>query len=126
MPIRLFGLFVGLVLISCTGTAVTLLTRPSIDGTWVGYSDGMGSTLTLVLKTNTAQVSGTGTYTVGPHRKGSVAVLGSLQAPKVKLSISYDNGRVLTLDATLIDDEHMKGTLTDKSGSVMAIEFARP
>ena len=125
MRTRMLGLCIGFMLISCSGTAVTLATKP-IDGIWIGYSDGMGSTLTLVLKSNASQVSGTGSYTVGPQHKGSVAVSGSHQAPKVRLTLSYDHGRVLMLDATLVDDEHMKGSLTDKDGSVVAIEFARP
>lgn len=98
----------------------------SIDGTWVATSDAMGSTLTLVLTSQRTSVAGTGTYSVGAMRTGTLTVTGIYQRRSADLSLKYDHGEVVRLRATSTDDEHMAGTLTDKSGSAMTIKFSRP
>ena len=98
----------------------------SIDGTWVASSDSMGSTLTLRLKSQASSVTGTGTYSVGAIRTGTLTIHGTYQRRKADLTLVYDHGEVVRLRATSTDDEHMAGTLTYKSGSVMTVKFARP
>ena len=98
----------------------------SIDGTWVATSDSMGSTLTLVLTSQRTSVAGTGTYSVGAMRTGTLTVTGTYQRRRADLSLMYDHGELVRLRATSTDAEHMAGTLTDKSGSVMTIKFSRP
>ena len=98
----------------------------SIDGTWVASSDAMGSTLTLRLKSQSAGVTGTGTYSVGALRTGTLTIAGTYERRQAVLTFKYDHGGVVRLRATSTDDEHMAGTLTDANGTVMTVKFARP
>jgi hypothetical protein len=106
-----------------SGAAVTL---PSIDGLWSAFTDSQGSTLTLRLSAVDTAVSGTGTYSVGALRTGTVTVGGSYRPPAAALTITYDHGEVATFTGTVTDSDRMKGTLTARSGAAIEIEFVRP
>lgn len=114
------------VAVSCCGGSGVAVTSPSIDGLWTAFSDGLGSTLTLRLSSSDTAVSGTGTYSVGALRTGTVAVEGSYRPPAAALTITYDHGEAVTFTGTVTDSDHMKGKLTSKSGTAIDIEFVRP
>ena len=98
----------------------------SIDGLWSATSDGMGSTLTMTLSSRDTAVSGTGTYSTGAIRTGSVAVSGTYRPPSAALTINYDHGESVTFASTLLSSSQMKGKLTYMTGTVIDIEFVRP
>lgn len=97
-----------------------------IDGTWIANSDGLGSTLTIVLSSKSSAVSGSGAYSTGAIRTGVLTVAGTYQPPQAALTLTYDHGETVQLVATVTDNERMKGKLTYKNGSVIAIELVRP
>ena len=97
-----------------------------IDGTWIATSESLGSTLTLVLTERNSAVSGTGSYSTGALRTGTLSVSGTYRQPVASLSLKYDNGEVVRLRTTVIDSDHMEGALTYTGGSVVSIKFARP
>lgn len=120
-------LFLGLgtvFAVSCLANGVAI--PGSIDGTWIATSESLGSTLTLMLTERNAAVSGTGSYSTGALRIGTLSVSGTYRPPVASLSLKYDNGEVVRLRTTLIDSDHMEGALTYTGGSVVAIKFARP
>ena len=121
----LLGICIGLMVLSCSGAGGGLAPQ-SIDGMWIANSDGLGSTVTIVLTSKASAVSGSGTYSTGAVRSGVLSVAGTYRAPLAALTLSYDHGATLRLAATLIDNDHMRGKLTDPHGSVMVIEFVRP
>ena len=110
---------------SCGGSGASVA-PPTIDGAWSAFSDGLGSTLTLRLSSSDTAVSGTGTYSVGALRTGTVTVVGSYRPPAAALTITYDHGEAVTFAGTVTDSDHMKGALTSKSGTAIDIEFVRP
>lgn len=86
----------------------------------------MGSTLTLRLTSQANSVTGTGTYSVGAIRTGTLTITGAYERRQAVLALKYDHGGVVHLRATATDAEHMAGTLTDANGTVMTVRFARP
>lgn len=125
MRLHLLGLGIGFVVLSCGGAGGSVAPR-SIDGTWIANSDGLGSTVTIMLSSRASTVSGSGTYSTGALRTGVLTVAGTYQPPQAALTLSYDHGETRQFEATLTDNEHMKGKLTYQNGSVVAIEFVRP
>jgi hypothetical protein len=126
-PMRRSLLTIGIaVAVACCGVGTRSLASPSIDGVWSAYSDGLGSTLTMTLSSTGTAVSGTGTYSVGAVRTGSVVIAGTYRPPAVVLTITYDHGETVTFAADVTGGEHMKGKLTDRSGTVRDVEFVRP
>ena len=120
-------LLLGLGTVFAVGCLANGLATPgSIDGTWIATSESLGSTLTLVLVVRNAAVSGTGSYSVGALRTGTLTVSGTHRPPGASLSLKYDNGEIVLLRTALINSDHMEGTLTYAGGSVVAIKFARP
>ena len=120
----LLGLSATVFAVGCLANG--LATPGLIDGTWIATSESLGSTLTLVLTERKAAVSGTGSYSVGALRTGTLSVSGTHRPPVVSLRLNYDNGEVVRLRTAVIDRDHMEGTLTYAGGSVVAIKFARP
>ena len=112
--------------VCCCGSGGGNLAPASIDGRWNAYSDGLGSTLTITLSSKGALVSGTGTYSVGAIRTGSVVIAGTYRPSSAVLAITYDHGETVTFAAAVTDSSYMKGKLTHKSGTVIDVEFARP
>ena len=98
----------------------------SIDGLWSATADGMGSTLTMTLSSRGTVVSGTGTYSTGAIRTGSVAVTGTYRPPSAALTLHFDHGESVTFASTLLSSGQMKGKLTYRTGSVIDVEFVRP
>ena len=111
--------------VSCGGGGSNFVPA-SIDGHWSAYSDGLGSTLTMTLSSRGTLVSGTGTYSVGAIRTGSVVIAGTYRLPSVVLAITYDHGETVTFATAVTDNSSMKGKLTYKSGTVIDVEFVRP
>ena len=112
--------------VCCCGSGSGNLAPASIDGRWSAYSDGLGSTLTVILSSRGTLVSGTGTYTIGAIRTGSVVIAGTYHPSSAVLAITYDHGETVTFAAAVTDSSSMKGKLTYKTGTVMDIEFVRP
>lgn len=125
MRLHLLTLGIAAAAFSCGGGGSSLATS-SIDGMWSAYVDGLGSTLTMTLSSKDATVSGTGTYSVGAIRTGSVVVTGTYRPPSAALTITYDHGGTATLAATVMNSSQMKGKLTDTSGTIVDVEFVRP
>ena len=124
---RLARLIPGIaVAFACFGGGSQSLAAEPIDGAWSAFSDGMGSVLSVELSSTGTAVSGTGTYRVGAVRSGTVVVAGTYRPPAVVLKITYDHGETVTFAAVVTDGDHMKGTLTDRNGTVMNVEFVRP
>ena len=123
---RLNLLTIGIAVAVSCGAGPSSLAAPSIDGLWSAYSDGLGSTLTMTLSSRDTAVSGTGTYSVGAIRTGSVVVTGTFHPPSAALIITYDHGETVTFTAAVVDSDQMKGKLTYKSGTVIDVEFVRP
>ena len=98
----------------------------SIDGRWSATADGMGSTLTMTLRSRGPAVSGTGTYSTGAIRTGSVAVTGTYHPPSAALTLHFDHGESVSFAATLLSSSQMKGQLRYRTGSVIDVEFVRP
>ena len=109
-----------------SGGAGAATPPPSIIGLWSASSDGLGSTLTMTLSAKDTVVSGTGTYSTGALRTGSISIAGTYLPPSAALTITYDHGESVTFASTLLNGSQMKGKLTYKSGTVIDIEFARP
>ena len=126
MHLHRLTLCVAAVVSCCGGGGGGNFAPASIDGYWSAYSDGMGSTLTMILSSRGTLVSGTGTYSVGAIRTGSVVIAGTYRLPSVVLAITYDHGETVTFATAVTDNSSMKGKLTYKSGTVMDIEFVRP
>lgn len=124
MRLRLLVLVLVATLSACGGGADAA--PPAVDGVWSAYADGLGGTLTLRLNSKGTSVSGSGTYTVGAMRSGTLAVTGSIQTPAVALVLTYDHGERAALSATLSGSERMVGRLTYSTGSSIDIEFVRP
>lgn len=123
----LHRLTLGLVAVVCScGSGSGNLVPASIDGRWNAYSDGLGSTLTMTLSSRGTLVSGTGTYSVGAIRTGSVVISGTYRPSSAVLAITYDHGETVTFAAAVTDSSYMKGKLTYKSGTVIDVEFVRP
>lgn len=122
---RLLTVCLSIAVSSCGGSGAAV-TSPSIDGLWSAFTDGQGSTLTLRLSAVDTAVSGTGTYSVGALRTGTVTVVGSYRPPAAALTITYDHGEAVTFTGTVTDSDHMKGKLTSASGTATDIEFVRP
>lgn len=112
--------------VSCCGCATSSRAAHSIDGPWSAYSDGLGSTLAMTLSSKGKAVSGKGTYSVGAIRSGTVAIAGTYNPPEAVLVITYDHGETVTFAGEVTDGDHMKGTLTYGTGTVIDIEFVRP
>ena len=112
--------------VCCCGSGSGNLAPASIDGRWSAYSDGLGSTLTITLSSRGTLVSGTGTYTIGAIRSGSVVIAGTYHPSSAVLAITYDHGETVTFAAAVTDSSYMKGKLTYKSGTVIDVEFVRP
>lgn len=123
---RLLTVFLSVAVCSCGGSGAAGVAPLAIDGAWSAFTDGLGSTLTLRLSSTDTAVSGTGSYSVGTLRTGTVAVEGSYRPPAAALTITYDHGEVVTFAGTVTDSDHMKGKLTSKAGSAIDIEFVRP
>ena len=123
--LHLPGIGIGSVVFCCIGAAGGL-TPQSIDGTWSAYSDGLGSTLSIVLSSESSAVSGSGVYSVGAIRTGVFSVAGTYRHPVLALSFTYDHGETVLFGATVTNDIQMKGKLTYKNGTVIDIAFVRP
>ena len=129
MRLHLLTLGLAAVVSSCGGggsSGASLAPPSSIDGLWSAFSDGLGSTLTMTLSSKDTVVSGTGTYSTGAIRTGSIAVTGTYRPPSAALTITYDHGESVTFASTLLNGSQMKGKLTYKTGTVIDIEFVRP
>ena len=129
MRLQLLTIGLAAVLSSCGGgvsSGAGLAPPSSIDGLWSAYSDGLGSTLTMTLSSRDTVVSGTGTYSTGAIRTGSIAVAGSYRSPSAALTITYDHGESVTFASTLLNGSQMKGKLTYRTGTVIDVEFVRP
>ena len=85
--------------VCCCGSGSGNLAPASIDGRWSAYSDGLGSTLTITLSSRGTLVSGTGTYTIGAIRSGSVVIAGTYHPSSAVLAITYDHGETVTFAA---------------------------
>ena len=70
-------------------------------------------------------IVGTGTYRIEAGRSGTLAVAGTYHRPHVALTLQYDYGSSSAYVATVRNDQHMSGTLTDSLGQSSPQSFTR-
>jgi hypothetical protein len=116
---------IGLGSIGCSSV---LAPTESLQGTWDADISIPGASLTLILDepdVATGTTVGTGTYRIEAGRSGTLAVAGTYHRPHVALTLQYDYGSSSAYVATVLDDRHMRGTLTDSLGQSSAQSFTR-
>ena len=93
-------------------------TSPSLAlaGTWAENFSIIGASLVLTID---ASGNGSGTYAIEAGRSGSVQVTGSVMQATITLTIRYDYGPVRTFTGTLTDNNHLTGTFSDSTGTVV-------
>lgn len=102
-------------------------TSLALDGLWSAFSDGVGGTIVLNLKTSAHRVTGSGTQTRGALPARDFAVSGSYRAPQASLTFNYASGEAARFEGTVIDLDHLNGRLAaDPSGSTLRLDFVRP
>ena len=126
MRVHLVAVTLAAALCCCGGGGGSSLAPSSIDGLWSGRSDGLGSTLTMSLQSKESAVTGTGTYSVGALRSGLLVVAGTYRLSSAVLTLTYDNGEAMTFASKSVGNEKMVGTLTQRTGTEIEIEFVRP
>lgn len=102
----------------------------SIEGNWQATDQVNGGALSLSLNQEQGRVAGSGTYTTGAGRSGTLLVSGSSQSGvNVHLFWTYDVGDRAEYVATLSEaDDRISGTLTTQSASAtqtQALAFLR-
>ena len=99
---------------------------PTLGGAWSATADAMGSTLSMQLKCQGQDISGSGVYTRGALRTGSLVVTGAVRGAVARLVLAYDNGLVARFESSAIEGERMTGRLSYPDGSVIDLTFVRP
>jgi hypothetical protein len=94
-----------LIAFGCRDDAVDL------NGTWRVQDPGPGVSYVLDLRQVGSGVVGTGTWTNAHVGGGTLLVTGNYPAPRVKLSVTYESGRVSTFVGAVQDSSHISGTL---------------
>jgi hypothetical protein len=126
MRLHAVGIGICISLLGCVCVGSTALPTVSVDGMWAAPSDAQGGALMIVLATRNTLVTGTGTYSMGAIRTGSLTITGTYRQPVLTLRLSYDNGETLHFDGAVVDSEHLSGQLSHRGGSVVPIKFVRP
>ena len=62
-----------------------------------------------------------GTYAIEAGRSGVLQVTGSATSTTIMLTLQYDSGVVRTFTGTMSDPNHLTGTFSDTTGTVMFI-----
>jgi hypothetical protein len=93
------------------GCSSTLAPSGTLTGTWVAQASVVGSRLSWTLKQVGTAVNGTGQYALEAGRSGTLMVTGTYRPPTVTLDLQYDYGLKDTFAGTLIDANHLNGTL---------------
>jgi hypothetical protein len=96
----------------------------AIDGTWKASGMVVGSSLTLVLTSQNAAVSGTGTYSREAGGSGTLTITGTYTYPQVALTFVFDNGPTETYAGSLSSANQMDGTATT-AGTTSSLSFTR-
>lgn len=122
---RFYAIGIGATVLACAcGTKA--MPALNVGGMWAAPSDAQGGMLTIMLATRNTSVTGTGTYTVGAIRTGSLTVSGTYRQPIATLKFSYDNGETVHFVGTVVDGEQLSGQLSYRSGAAVPIKFVRP
>ena len=113
---------ISLVALSCTSS---LAPAADVRGTWAADFRVPGASLVLDLTQAGGAIDGTGTYAIEAGRAGTLQVSGTYTRPRITLSITFDYGRTETYAGTVLDPQHMSGTITDSAGQVSTLSFTR-
>lgn len=108
-----------------SGCANSLSPAPDLQGTWAANFNIPGASLVLDLTQSDVTVSGSGTYAIEAGRNGILQVSGSYARPSVTLRIVFDYGRTETYAGTVLDTQHMRGTVSDSTGRQSPLSFTR-
>ena len=114
-------LVIGL-LLSCTDG---LGPAADVQGTWDAEFNIPGAALVLDLSQSDSTVTGSGTYAIEAGRSGTVQEIGNYSRPAISLRITYDYGRAETFTGTVLNPQHMVGTVSDSAGHTSALSFTR-
>ena len=115
-------LMIGLLSLSCTDG---LGPAADVQGTWDADFNIPGAALVLDLNQSDSTVTGSGTYAIEAGRSGTVQEIGSYSRPAISLRITYDYGRAETFTGTVLNAQHMFGTVSDSAGHTSALSFTR-
>jgi hypothetical protein len=103
---------VTLLLLASAGCSSTLAPSADLTGTWTEHFSFPGASFSVVLEQRGTQVSGTGHYSIEAGRSGTLTVSGNDVRSLVTLTFQYDYGLVTTFTGTLVDANHLTGTVT--------------
>src|SRR5947208_184225 len=114
--LQLGWLLAGLAALAGCGGA-TLHSTVTLDGKWQARLGLVGSSLTMVLAVQGANVTGTGSYVREAGRSGTLTVTGSeTAAGHVSLAIAFDDGQTAAFDGAMQGDQ-LVGTWTSGGSS---------
>lgn len=115
-------LVLGLLSLSCRNS---LAPPATLGGSWAADYHLPGSSLVLNLSQVGATITGSGTYSGEAGPSGTLQLTGSYVRPHVRLALHYDVGLRRTYDGTVLDSQHMTGTIADSTGSAGTLTFIR-
>ncbi len=101
--------------------------RPfTIDGTWAGFFDGMGGTVTLQLSSRAGEVRGTATLERGALGQNPVRVSGTWRPPRLVLTLHIDAATTPTLDLRQVEAEKLVGIWAWSAQTTQPLTLVRP
>jgi hypothetical protein len=103
-------------LITAAGCSSPLAPGADLTGTWTEQFSIPGPVFNVVLQQGGNQLSGTGHYSIEAGRSGTLTAPGSDVNGRVTLTFQYDYGLVTTFTGTLVDANHLTGTVVPASG----------
>ena len=104
------------VLVTAAGCGSPLAPGADLTGTWTEQFSIPGPVFRVVLQQSGTRVSGTGQYSIEAGRSGTLAVSGSDVGTNVTSTFQYDYGLVTSFTGTLVDANHLTGTVVPAGG----------
>jgi hypothetical protein len=117
-------LLLSVVLLSL-GCSNNLTPPGDVQGMWAADFNVPGASLVLDITQVDGTIAGNGTYAIEAGRSGTLQVSGSYIRPSIMLTIQRDYGLTQTYTGTVLDSQHMAGTIADSSGHAFALTFTR-
>lgn len=115
-------LLLGLLCLSCSNN---LAPPVNVEGTWAADYRLPGSSLVLNLSQTDDVITGNGTYAGEAGPSGTLQIGGSYARPHIRLTLQYDLGLTRTFDGTVLDSQHMTGTIADSTGYADTLTLIR-
>lgn len=122
MPPKILLVLFGLLSLGCNND----LTAPGeLQGAWAAEFNLPGASLVLNITQVDGSIAGSGAYAMEAGRSGTLRVGGAYAPPAISLTIERDDGLEQTYKGTVLDSQHMTGTLADTSGRAYPLTFTR-